>query len=63
VSGAAYGIDAAAHRGALAAADRGLTIAVLAGGVNRYHPAGHSEMLHEIARCGLVISDSPPDRP
>jgi DNA processing protein len=63
VSGAAYGIDAAAHRGALAAADRGLTIAVLAGGVNRYHPAGHSEMLHEIARCGLAISDSPPDHP
>jgi DNA processing protein len=62
VSGAAYGIDAAAHRGALIAPELGPTIAVMAGGVNRDYPAGHRELLHEIAGCGLVISDSPPDR-
>jgi DNA processing protein len=62
VSGAAYGIDAAAHRGALTAPDLGPTIAVLASGVNRYYPAGHHDLLSSIAGCGLVISDSPPDR-
>jgi DNA processing protein len=62
VSGAAYGIDAAAHRGTLTVPELGSTIAVLAGGVNRYYPAGHSGLLRHIAGCGLVISDSPPDR-
>jgi DNA processing protein len=62
VSGAAYGIDAAAHRGALTVPKLGPTVAVLAGGVNRYYPAGHSGLLRQIAGCGLVISDSPPDR-
>jgi DNA processing protein len=60
VSGAAYGIDAAAHRGALTVMDRGPTIAVLASGVNRYYPAGHHDLLTTIAGCGLVISESPP---
>jgi DNA processing protein len=41
MSGAAYGIDAAAHRGALTVPDQGPTIAILASGVNRYYPAGH----------------------
>jgi DNA processing protein len=60
VSGGAYGIDAAAHRGALAA--RGTTIAVLACGVDYAYPAGHADLFAEIAAHGLVISEWPPGR-
>ncbi|GMA19099.1 DNA-processing protein DprA [Arsenicicoccus piscis] len=58
VSGAAFGIDAAAHRGALAAA--GSTIAVLACGVERAYPLAHDTLLAEIARRGAVMSELPP---
>lgn len=58
VSGAAYGIDVAAHRGALAA--RGPTVAVLACGVDRVYPAGNQHVLDYIARTGLVVSELPP---
>ena len=58
VSGAAYGIDGAAHEGALAV--DGVTIAVLAGGVDRPYPVGHASLLHRIAENGLVISEVPP---
>ncbi|WP_371927549.1 DNA-processing protein DprA [Lentzea sp. HUAS12] len=58
VSGAAYGIDGAAHRGALAAC--GLTIAVLACGVDTAYPAGHQGLLARIARDGLIVSEYPP---
>ena len=58
VSGAAFGIDAAAHRGALAA--RGVTVAVLACGVDRAYPAGHHSLLDHIADTGLVVSEVPP---
>ena len=58
VSGAAYGIDGAAHRGALAA--EGPTVAVLACGVDRSYPAGHARLLAHIARDGLVVSEYPP---
>ncbi|WP_127782738.1 DNA-processing protein DprA [Rhodococcus sp. X156] len=58
VSGAAYGIDGAAHRAALAAGGR--TVAVLACGVDRAYPAGHAPLLREIAREGLVLSEYPP---
>ncbi|MBV9449325.1 MAG: DNA-protecting protein DprA [Streptosporangiaceae bacterium] len=61
-SGAAYGIDAAAHRGALTIPDRGPTIAVLASGVSHPYPAGHRDLLGTIGGCGLVISEAPPDR-
>ncbi|KAA9087373.1 DNA-protecting protein DprA [Microbacterium radiodurans] len=55
VSGAAFGIDAAAHRAAVAVGGRG--IAVLAGGVDKAYPAAHGELLGRIARSGAVISE------
>lgn len=57
VSGAAFGIDAAAHRGALAA--EAPTVAVLAGGVDRAYPAAHTELLREIVATGAVVSEVP----
>ena len=60
VSGGAYGIDAAAHRGALVTA--GATIAVLACGVDHPYPAGHENLFADIAAQGLVISEWPPGR-
>lgn len=61
VSGAAFGIDAAAHRGALAVA--GPTVAVLAGGVDVPYPAAHAGLLEEVASEGLVLSEAPPGSP
>jgi len=58
LSGGAYGIDGAAHRGALAA--HGRTAAVLACGIDRDYPAGHAALLTEIARQGLVVTEYPP---
>jgi DNA processing protein len=58
VSGGAFGIDAAAHQGALAA--NGLTVAVLACGVDRPYPAGNSGMFEQIGNSGLLISEWPP---
>lgn len=58
VSGGAYGIDAAAHRGALAA--RGPTLAVLATGVDQHYPRGNTALLEGIARNHLVVSELPP---
>jgi DNA processing protein len=58
VSGGAYGIDGAAHRAALAA--DGVTVAVLAGGVDVLYPAGHSALLHRVATHGLLVSEYPP---
>jgi DNA processing protein len=57
VSGAAYGIDGMAHRAALAS--RGLTIAVLAGGVDRFYPSGHDALLGRIVETGAVLSELP----
>ncbi|MBF6464279.1 DNA-protecting protein DprA [Nocardia beijingensis] len=58
VSGAAFGIDAMAHRAALAVA--GPTIAVLACGIDRPYPAQHERLLADIAESGLVVSEYPP---
>lgn len=58
ISGGAYGVDAAAHRGALGA--EGVTIAVLACGVDMPYPAGHKELLDAIAAQGVVVSEWPP---
>lgn len=97
VSGGAYGIDAHAHRGALAAAASGSphdpaspmrpgaagpcgssadtaggtagrtaanaqppTIAVMAGGVDRFYPSGNEDLLRTIAERGLVVAEVPP---
>ncbi|MDV9188013.1 DNA-processing protein DprA [Streptomyces sp. SR27] len=59
VSGAAYGIDGAAHRGALAAG--GATVAVLACGVDTPYPRGHDQLIRRIAEQGLVVGELPPD--
>ncbi len=59
VSGGAYGIDAAAHRGALVA--QGRTVVLLAGGVDRAYPAGNSGLLAQVLdRGGTVLSEVPP---
>ncbi len=58
VSGAAYGIDAAAHRGALAVG--GCTLAVLACGVDVPYPRGHASLLERILDAGAIASECPP---
>ncbi|MEU1293963.1 DNA-processing protein DprA [Streptomyces sp. NPDC005840] len=58
VSGGAFGVDGAAHRGALGAG--GATVAVLASGVDRPYPPGHTELFARIAEQGLVIGELPP---
>lgn len=57
VSGAAYGIDQAAHRGALAAG--GATVAVLACGADRVYPAAHRELIEHVGRHFAVVSEAP----
>jgi DNA processing protein len=59
VSGGAYGIDAAAHRGALGA-KAAPTLAVLACGVDVAYPRQHARLLEEIAEQGLLVSEVPP---
>ncbi|KAB7746041.1 DNA-protecting protein DprA [Nostocoides sp. F2B08] len=58
ISGGAFGIDAAAHRGALAV--DGATVAVMAGGIDRLYPASHSTLLGEITRTGAIVTEQPP---
>lgn len=58
ISGGAYGIDACAHRGALAG--RSPTLAVLAGGLDRPYPRGHGSLFDRICEAGVLVSELPP---
>ncbi|CAB4604876.1 unannotated protein [freshwater metagenome] len=58
VSGGAYGIDGIAHRSTLAL--RGNTVAVLAGGLDKFYPSGNSDLLRRVSQTGAVISEVPP---
>jgi DNA processing protein len=58
VSGGAYGIDAQAHRGALAAG--GCTIVVLACGIDRAYPMAHANLFERVIDDGLLLSEWPP---
>ncbi len=61
VSGGAYGIDSAAHRGALVA--EGRTIAVIASGIDLQYPAGNSRLFDEICENGAIVSEVMPGVP
>lgn len=56
-SGGAFGVDAAAHRGALGVG--GITVCVLASGVDVAYPRAHDELLIRISETGAVVSESP----
>ncbi|GAB7098882.1 DNA-processing protein DprA [Thermobifida fusca] len=58
VSGGAYGIDGAAHRGALSG--DAATVAVLACGVDLAYPKGHEQLFAEVVNHGVVVSEYPP---
>lgn len=58
VSGGAFGIDAASHRGALAVG--GLTVSVMAGGLDALYPPGNAALLSRVAAEGLLVSELPP---
>ncbi len=58
ISGLAFGIDSAAHRGALAV--RGQSIAVMANGIDHTYPASHADLRAQIEATGAVLTESPP---
>jgi DNA processing protein len=60
ISGGAFGVDAAAHRGTLGA--EGVAVAVLASGLSYGYPKGNHELFAAIAGQGCLISEWPPDR-
>lgn len=62
VSGLAFGIDAAAHEGALDA--KGRTVAVLGNGIDAIYPAAHESLGRQIAETGgAIVSEHPPGTP
>jgi DNA processing protein len=58
VSGAAFGIDQAAHRGALSV--EGANVAVLACGADRAYPTAHHDLLDHLGRTSAVVAEVPP---
>jgi DNA processing protein len=58
VSGGAFGIDYNAHRGALGV--DGVSIAILAGGLDSPYPRSHGSLFQEITERGALISEQPP---
>lgn len=58
VSGGAYGIDACAHRAAVAF--NGFTVAVMAGGLDYLYPSGNRDLFRQISKQGLLLSEMPP---
>ena len=61
VSGGAYGIDSYAHKGALIA--EGITVAVIASGIDINYPAGNSRLFAEICDAGAIVSEVMPGHP
>lgn len=61
VSGLALGIDAAAHRGALAVG--GTSVGVMATGIDRIYPAVHGSLKDDLARTGCVVTEFPAGTP
>ncbi|MDO8645068.1 MAG: DNA-processing protein DprA [Candidatus Planktophila sp.] len=61
VSGGAYGIDTFAHKGALIA--EGVTVAVIASGIDINYPAGNSRLFAEICETGAIVSEVMPGHP
>lgn len=63
VSGLALGIDAAAHRGVLAARQRGAVgrpIGVVASGLDVVYPRSHGGLWEQVASSGVLLTESPP---
>jgi DNA processing protein len=58
VSGGAFGIDAVAHRGALAGG--GVSVIVSAGGLDQPYPRANARLFDAVAESGLLISERPP---
>ena len=61
VSGGAYGIDTHAHKGALIA--EGITIAVIASGIDINYPSGNERLFSEISELGAIVSEVMPGTP
>ena len=61
ISGGAFGIDAAAHRGALSVG--GKTVVVLAGGVDCPYPLAHSNLFTDASKNGALVSEHPAGTP
>ncbi|WP_181275835.1 DNA-processing protein DprA [Brevibacterium oceani] len=58
VSGGAFGIDAAAHRAAIAR--EAPTVAFMAGGVDRFYPAANADLFEQILATGAIVSETAP---